>query len=127
MSKSACPKVFIYAFFGIFACASAAAETHAQTDNLTDQLNADETIELNIAQERITENDFSRSTEVRLGSEKSGGVRVEIGVGAKASRIDVLLRGVYGRATFRASLEALKQRIEQRRQRLSPAAAEPNR
>lgn len=81
--------------------------------NNQNQVTADENFELNITQKRITETDFARSTDVKLSNAESGGLRVEVGVGVRAESIDVIMRGIYGRVRFRASLESLRQKIEQ--------------
>ena len=77
------------------------------------QSTANEDFELNISSERITETNFARSTSVGLTNNNRGSLRVEVGVGVRGEQIDVLMRGIYGRVRFRASLEALRQRIEQ--------------
>ena len=80
----------------------------------SDKLTADEDFELNITQKRITENDFSRSTQVELSDNNRGGLRLEVGVGVKAESIDVWLRGISGNVRFRASLEPLRRRLEEK-------------
>jgi hypothetical protein len=89
---------------------TAPAKPASQTVN---QATANEDFELNIVQERITETNFARSTSVELSNNNRGGLRVEVGVGVRAEQVDILLRGIYGRVRFRASLESLRQRIEQ--------------
>ena len=84
----------------------------AQTGN-TD---IDEDFELNITERRITETDFVRSTRAELSAEN---IRLQVGVGAEARRIDVILRGVTGRVRFRASLEQIRQRIARLRSELN--------
>lgn len=71
---------------------------------------ADEDFELNINDSRTTETNYRRSTNVEINE-----ANVSIGVGAivSAQKIDVLLRGVTGRVRFRASLEAIRRRLEQ--------------
>jgi hypothetical protein len=72
---------------------------------------ADEDFELNIADSsRTTETNYRRSTGVEIS-----GSSVTVGVGAtvSAQKIDLFLRGVTGRVRFRASLEAIRRRIEQ--------------
>ena len=76
------------------------------------QITANENFELNITQDRITEANFARSTKVELTDSNRGGLRVEVGVGVRAEKIDVNLRGIFGSVRFRASLESLRQRIE---------------
>lgn len=72
---------------------------------------ADESFELNITERRITEEHFAASTAVELGGEGRQGVRLRVGVGVGAERIDVLLRNVRGSVRFRASLEELTRRL----------------
>lgn len=103
---------------GIIFYASACVNISAQTaDNRT---TINENFELNIVQERITETEYVRSTDVRLNEQTNNGLNLEVGVSVRAERINVLLRGINGRVNFRASLEAIKQRIEQRRQNSAP-------
>lgn len=79
---------------------------------LAQKQTVNEDFELNITQDRITETNFERSTAVQLNDQSRGNLTVRIGVGATAQRIDVILRGIYGRVRFRASLEQIERRIE---------------
>lgn len=106
--------VSVSAFAAVF-CISPTAQTTDRTAAPAAQSTADENFELNIVNERITETNFARSTAVELTGETPGNVRLVVGVGVRAERIDVLLRGITGRVTFRGSLDALRQRIEQNR------------
>lgn len=78
---------------------------------------ADEDFELNIDNSRTTEMNYKRSTNVEINAPN-----VSVGVGAtvSAQRIDLFLRGVTGRVRFRASLEAIRRRIEQANQTRPP-------
>ena len=89
------------------------------------QTTANEDFELNIAQKRITEKNFSRSTTVELSTENRGGLRLEVGVGVRAQSIDATLRGIFGRVRFRASLESLRRRIEQTQKADPPPQQKP--
>lgn len=95
-----------------------ASSSFAQTKNdtnaspQTNQTTADENFQLNIIEKRITETNFERSTEVRLVNDNRGGLVLQVGVGARGEKMDVLLRGIFGNVRFRASLEAIQQRIE---------------
>lgn len=80
---------------------------------------ADETFELNITERRITERDFSASTEVEAGEETARGLRLRVGVSVGADEINVLLRNVRGRVNFRATLARVLDRLNTRR---APAA-----
>lgn len=75
-----------------------------------------EDFELNITEERITETDFVRSTQAELTSRR---LRLRVGVGAEADRIDVTIRGVTGRVRFRASMEELLQKFARLRTELN--------
>jgi len=95
----------------------------AQSQNApANQTTKSENFELNIIEERITETNFSRSTAVELKEENRGNLFVQVGVGVRAERIEVLMRGITGRVTFRGSLESIRQRIEQIRttRKISP-------
>ena len=71
------------------------------------QISADESFELNIAQDQITEAVFERATSVGI---TNSGLNVRVGAGVGARRIVLLLNGIYGRVRFRASLEPLRRR-----------------
>ena len=64
-----------------------------------------EEFDLNIANERITEENFFRSTALDLDA---GNVTVHVGAAVSASRVDLTLRGVTGHVRFRASLGQLE-------------------
>lgn len=72
---------------------------------------ADEDFELNIDESRTTETNYERSTSVELNN---ANVSVGVGASVRAQKIDIVLRGVTGRVRFRASLEAIRRRIENR-------------
>ena len=79
-----------------------------------DQTKVDETFDLNIAERRITKEDFAASTSV--GTEPGAeGLNLQIGVGLTADRIDVLLRNVRGQVRFRGTLQRVLDAIESRR------------
>ena len=106
---------FLRALF--FVCGLCAAslvfsgDARGQNPTATPMDTADEDFELNIDESRTTESNYERSTSVKVNS-----ANVSVGVGASvgAQRIDLLLRGVTGRVRFRASLDALRRRIENR-------------
>lgn len=84
------------------------------TQSVTEkQITADENFELNIAERRITETNFERSTAVEFSDSNDTGLHVGVGVGVQASRIDVRLFGVRGRVRFRASLQPIFDRLRQ--------------
>lgn len=85
-----------------------------------DRTTADETFELNITERRITEHDFAASTSVEAGDETARGLRLRVGVAVGAGKINVLLRNVRGRVSFRATLARVLERLNARR---PPAAA----
>ncbi|MDQ3800042.1 MAG: hypothetical protein M3384_11355, partial [Acidobacteriota bacterium] len=78
---------------------------------------ADEDFELNIGESRTTENDYRRSTGVEINR---ANVSVGVGAAVSARRIDLLLRGVTGSVRLRASLEAIRRRIERPSQQNRP-------
>ncbi|MDT7602690.1 MAG: hypothetical protein QOF61_687 [Acidobacteriota bacterium] len=91
----------------------------AQTDARGE---ADEDFDLNIAERRITEQNFFASTEVSAGDESARGLALRVGVEVGAESIDVLLRNVRGHVRFRASLDALRRVLDARR---APATETP--
>lgn len=86
----------------------------------TAQGEVDENFELNIAERRITEQNFFASTAVATAVEATRGVNLQVGVAVGAERIDVTLRNVRGRVRFRGSLDALRRVLDARR----PAATD---
>jgi hypothetical protein len=81
---------------------------------------ADETFDLNITERRITERDFAASTTVEIGEETARGLFLRVGVAVGADEINVLLRNVRGRVSFRATLDRVLERLNARR---APGAA----
>lgn len=114
-SQHAVYALFCIAFLTIIFAAATFGQTKTNTTNSsqTNQITADEKFQLNIIEKRITETNFERSTEVNLTTDNRGGLRLQVGAGVQADKIDVFLRGIFGNVRFRASLEAIKQRIDQ--------------
>ncbi|HKR00745.1 MAG TPA: hypothetical protein VJT09_08725 [Pyrinomonadaceae bacterium] len=76
---------------------------------------ANETFELNITERRITERDFAASTTVEVGEETARGLSLRVGVAVGADEINLLMRNVRGRVSFRATLERVIERLSARR------------
>jgi hypothetical protein len=91
------------------------------------QKDADESFELNIAERRITEQNFFASTAVAAGGEGARGLDLRVGVAVGAERIDVTLRNVRGSVRFRGSLDALRRVLEARRPAEGVAPSPPPR
>jgi outer membrane receptor protein involved in Fe transport len=91
---------------------SAAQASAPEAQNRT---SANETFELNITERRITERDFAASTTVEVGEETARGLLLRVGVAVGADEINVLLRNVRGRVSFRATLERVLERLNARR------------
>jgi hypothetical protein len=62
-------------------------------------------LDLNIAERRISEPDFHAETAVEAGDETARGLNLKVGVAVRAEQIDVLLRNVRGHVRFRANLD----------------------
>ena len=77
---------------------------------------------MNIAEQRITEQNFFASTAVAAGNEGARGLDLRVGVAVGAERLDVTLRNVRGSVRFRGSLDALRRVLEARRpaERVAP-------
>jgi hypothetical protein len=88
----------------------------AETGGSAPSTSAREEFDLNIADRRITEEDFEASTavEIRTGQGEEG-LAVRVGALVGARRIDVRLRNVQGRVRFIASLERVQQVIDSHR------------
>jgi hypothetical protein len=76
---------------------------------------ANDSFELNITERRIIEHDFAASTTVEVGEETARGLLLRVGVAVGADEINVLLRNVRGRVTFRASMARVLERLNARR------------
>ena len=100
--------------------ASSAAQERAVTPESLNRTSADETFELNITERRISERDFAASTTVEVGEETARGLLLRVGVAVRADEINVLLRNVRGRVSFRATLSRVLERLNSRR---APGAA----
>ena len=72
---------------------------------------ANEDFTLNITEERTTETNYQRSTDVEAGGAESG-LTVRVGTMVSAQTIDITLRGITGNGRFRASLEKITRRIQ---------------
>ena len=86
---------------------------------------ADEDFEVNIGERHITEAEYEASVSVAVGEESARGLNLRVGVAVGASHIDVLLRNVRGRVRFRATLEQILRRLDERRTVGAPAASAP--
>lgn len=90
------------------------------TAPVADSVTADENLELNITESRITEENYRRSTRVAVGNENNEkGLSVGVGAIVQAKKIDILLRGVTGTVRFRASLAEIQTLIEKAAPKLS--------
>jgi hypothetical protein len=78
---------------------------------------AHEEFDLNIADRRITEDQFQASLEVQLrtGPSEEEGLGVRVGALVGARRIDVRLRNVRGRVRFIASLARVEEVVNSHR------------
>jgi hypothetical protein len=74
--------------------------------------NTSDEFDLNIAEKRITETDFERSTAARL---ENGDLRLHVGAFVRAMRIDGVLRGVSGHVNFRVNLDDIRRRVNRLR------------
>ncbi|MGC2238896.1 MAG: hypothetical protein WA584_22260 [Pyrinomonadaceae bacterium] len=83
----------------------------AFTADAQDKTQADENFTLNITDERITETNYERSTQVEAGDDKTG-VTVRVGASVRAPNITLTLRGITGNVRFRASLEKIRAKIQ---------------
>lgn len=79
------------------------------------QSQVDETIDLNIPQRHIVQQNYRASTSVEIGPEQTRGIWLRVGVGVFASNIDVKLLNVTGRVRFRGTLEDVIKRINLRK------------
>ena len=100
--------------------AASAAASQTSSAPQVNRTTADETFELNITERRITEHDFAASTTVEVGEETARGLLLRVGVSVGADEINVLLRNVRGRVSFRATLARVLDRLNARR---APTAA----
>ncbi len=80
----------------------------------TDQIQADETFELDISERHITQTNYENSTSLSIGSQDARDVRLQIGVALWAQSIDVMLRNVKGSVRFRGSLTRILDLVNSR-------------
>jgi hypothetical protein len=73
----------------------------------------DENIDLNITEERLTETNYERSTQISAAN-SANSVSVRVGASVRAETITVTLRGITANGRFRASLEKITRLLEQR-------------
>lgn len=101
-------RVFFTIVFGLLFSCLAAGQTNSAA-----RTSADENFQFNISESRVTESNYERSTSVELSSadRQKAAVFVRVGATASAEKIEIVLRGVTGNVRFRASLDALRQRI----------------
>ena len=90
---------------------SEATSVSPNTSEPQNRTSANETFELNITERRITERDFAASTPVEVGEETAHGLLLRVGVAVGADEINVLLRNVRGRVSFRATLARVLERL----------------
>ncbi len=100
------------AIFGlVLSCAA-----YGQSSNVP-RTSADENFQLNITESRVTEINYERSTSVALFSDTNGsGINLRVGATATGAKIEITLLNVTGNVRFRASLDAIRKRIEQMNQ-----------
>jgi hypothetical protein len=75
---------------------------------------ADENIDLNIVEERLSETRFERSTAIEATAGDKN-LTVRVGVGVSADSVTLTLRGIAATGRFRASLEKITRVIERAR------------
>lgn len=98
----------------------------AQTNNIENKatkipVETDENFVLNITEERLTEIGYERSTAVEVRG--ADGLAVGAGAFVRAGTINILLRGITGNVSFRASLESIRQRVESLTERRPPTGS----
>ena len=106
-------RITLLSAFIICAAATCAAQQQSQKQD-SSAVEADETFTLNIAERRITEQDFAASTSVGFDRRDANGVSMQIGVALRAQRIDVTLRNVTGTVRFRGSVQRILDLINSR-------------
>ncbi len=106
--------------FSIFFISHAGAQTRpAQTPpEKTSRTTVDETFELNIAERRLTEENFEATTSV--STDGNSGLNLQVGVGLSASRIDVLMRNIRGSVRFHGTLDRILELLRNRPPRSQP-------
>jgi len=105
-----------------------ARTSDAATRQSASSAERDEDFDLDIAERRITEENYQASLSVALGEEaRRSGLDLRVGVAVGASRIDVLLRNVRGHVRFRATLGQLLRLLDERRAggAAAPASSSP--
>jgi len=101
-------RTFYTIAFGLLLLVSASGQSNSAAP-----VSANENYELNIGESRVVESNYERSTSVELSTDRrKASVTVRVGAAVFAEKIEIVLRGVTGNVRFRASLDALRRRIE---------------
>jgi len=100
------PAVKTFCLISVAVAATAAVRAQSAPDTTYDT-------HLDIDERHITESPFERSLRVDLDA---ADLKLLVGVGATADRVDITIRGVHGEAHFRASLSDIRQRLNRPRQ-----------
>jgi hypothetical protein len=105
----------------LLAAAGAWAQEPPQPAGTEPRTRADETFDLNIAEKRITEENFQASTALDLATAGERNLRLHVGAVVTARRIELLLRNVTGRVRFVGDLGRVARVIDSHRA-AAPAA-----
>jgi hypothetical protein len=95
-----------------------------QVESSSTRTNVNETFELNMDERRYSQESFEAATAVET-KDSGANLNVQIGVALASGRIDVLLRNVHGRVSFRGSLNRIVEIINNR-QATSPSPPAPS-
>lgn len=101
------------------------ARAHSALEQQRSSATADETFDLDIDFRRIVEENFTASTDVEAGGDRSA-LSLRVGVAVRANEINVALRNVQGRVRFRASLAPVLRLLEGRGAQPSSPPVESN-
>jgi hypothetical protein len=97
----------------LFLVASVLAQLTPAAPPLTPPALRREEKTLQIGERRIVEvADYQAGRVVRLRSDDSGALQIDIGAALSAQRLDVTLRNVQGRVRFHADLSSLSRRLQ---------------
>ena len=82
--------------------------------NTSPRLSVNKDFNLNITDQRISQQNYKASTSIGGGDANERGISLRVGAVVSASQLDMRLQNINGQVHFHASLERLRQKIRSR-------------
>jgi hypothetical protein len=87
---------------------------HASPANTPPRLSVNKDFNLNITDQRISQQNYKASTSIGGGDANDRGISLRVGAVVRASQVDMRLQNINGKVHFHASLERLRQSLRSR-------------